>query len=379
MRLRSLDFFRGLTVAFMILVNNPGTRSFIYPPLEHAPWHGCTPTDCVFPFFLFIVGVSFFFSSEKWGHQLSGAALQKILKRTAAIFGIGLLLNWFPFYNFEEGHFKLFENLRIFGVLQRIALSFCLGAIICLLFKKENLILSASGILLFYWAIFYFFGMSGGDPYALEGNAKQQLDLFLLGEKHLYHGFKNAAGVKIAFDPEGLLGMISGAVTVILGFLTGEHIRRRSDSLDLLARDLILFGLAIVSISLVFDLFFPINKPLWTSSYVLYVGGLAMIGLAGCIWVIDKRGWTVGTGPMIIFGSNPLFAFVLSGVLAKLGSIRWIKSGDEYKSTIGWIYKNGFVPIDAFKFGSLLYALFFVSVCFGFCYLLYRKGIFWKV
>jgi predicted acyltransferase len=379
MRLRSLDFFRGLTVTFMILVNNPGSWANIYPPLEHAKWHGCTPTDCVFPFFLFIVGVSFYFSSEKWKHQLTGAAFQKIMKRTAAIFGIGLLLNWFPFYNFNEGHFKLLENLRIFGVLQRIALSFGLGAMLCLSFKTRHLILTSCGILLFYWAIFYFFGIIGGDPYALEGNAKQQLDLFLFGEKHLYHGFENAAGVKVAFDPEGLLGMISGAVTVILGFLTGEHIRRRGKALDLLVRDLILFGLFLVVVARIFDLFFPINKALWTSSYVLYVGGLAMIALAGCIWMLDKRGWVVGTGPMIIFGSNPLFAFVLSGVLVKLGSIQCISDGEKKRSVISWIYQNWFVPIDAFKFGSLLYACFFVAVCFGFSYLMYQKGLFWKV
>lgn len=374
MRYLSLDFFRGLTVAFMILVNNPGSWAHVYPPLRHADWHGCTPTDLVFPFFLFIVGVSMFFSFEKIGHRLNRETALKIGRRTALIFGVGLLLNWFPFFN------KNVADLRIFGVLQRIALSFGLAAVICLGFRWRGLAAVLLGILLGYWAILVLFAAPGADPFALVGNAVQRLDLFLFGEKHLYHGFRDALGERVAFDPEGFLGMISGAATVILGYFTGRQIRFRGPATDSLVRDLLLFGLLLVVVGQIWGLFFPINKPLWTSSYVLNAGGLAMILLAACIWLIDKNGWTSGTGPFIVFGKNPLFAFVLSGILVKTGLLlKWKTADGGSQNALDWIYETIFRPIDGFMFGSLLYAISFVGVCWLVCWLLYRRGIFIKI
>ncbi len=380
MRLLSLDFFRGLTIAFMILVNNPGSWSHIYLPLGHSSWHGCTPTDLVFPFFLFIVGVSFWFSAEKYKQTLTREALQKILKRTAIIFLIGFLLQWFPFVETAPFGWKPLENLRIFGVLQRIALSFGLGAVLCLWVKTRHLLFALVGLLLVYWAFLLFGAAPGGDPFSLEGNAVRRFDLFLVGEKHLYHGFQNNLGERVAFDPEGLLGMVSGAATVIMGFLCGNHICRRGQSLDLLVRDFILFGLAFVAMASIWHLFLPINKPLWTPSYVLFAGGWATIGLGLSIWVLDLRKWVGGAGPFIIFGKNPLFAFVFSAVLYKtIALFSWETAGGGRENGIGWIYKSVFAPIDAFKFGSLLYALSFVSVCFLASYILFRKNIFWKI
>lgn len=379
-RLASLDFFRGATIAFMILVNNPGTWAHVYAPLRHAKWHGCTPTDLVFPFFLFIVGVSFWFSAEKLGFQPSRETWIKIYKRTALIFLVGFLLQWYPFFKTNPFEWKSLENLRIFGVLQRIALSFGIGATICLLVKTRNLLFAVVGLMLIYWALLLLAAAPGVDPFALEGNAVQRLDLFLFGEKHLYHGFENAVGERVAFDPEGLLGAVSGAATVIIGFLCGQHIRRRGKSLDLLVRDFLLFGFGFAALGSIWHLFLPINKPLWTPSYVLFAGGLAIIGLGLAIWMLDLRKWQAGAGPFIILGMNPLFAYVFSGFLYKtLAIFSWTNAAGEPENAIGWIYKNIFAAIDAFKFGSLLYALSFVGVCFLATYFLYRRNIFWKI
>lgn len=383
MRYLSLDFFRGLTIALMIVVNDPGTWAHVYAPLRHAEWHGCTPTDLVFPFFLFIVGVSLWFSFSKFNQRLTPNLTFKILKRTALIFLIGLALNAYPFFG------KDWSALRIMGVLQRIALAYGLGAFLCVLVPRIWLAFVAGLMLAVYWTLLHLGGT--GDPYALETNLVRTLDIALLTEAHLYKGFG------IPFDPEGLLGTLSASVTVILGYLTGSLIAQYNQpsvgetSLDdhaaespntqyNLVYDLLWYGTSLGAAGLLWGLAFPINKPLWTSSYVLYAGGLAMIFLALCVWALDIRGWTRAAKPFLVFGANPLFAFVLSGLLVKtLALIKYTDAAGEVHGAAHWVYQNIFYRIDAAELGSLLYALFYTAVIWAVCWGLYRRKIFIKI
>jgi len=363
----AVDFFRGLTLALMIVVNTPGTWEQVFAPLRHANWHGCTPTDLVFPSFMFLIGVSMWFSFTRYEHRWSAEVGWKILRRTALIFLLGLLMNKFPFY------WKDWGDWRIMGVLQRLGLGYGLAAILVLNLSRRSLLWVSGGILLLYWALLYAFGVSGADPYALETNAVLRLDRWLFGDSHLWHG------EGIAFDPEGVLSTLPAIVTVILGWLSGEMIAYRSTQKDILVRDLLTFGLICGFMGLAWDLFFPINKKLWTSSYVLYVGGISMVVLSACIWLIDVRGWRNGTGFFIAFGANSLFAYLLSEVLAiGLYAIPCAVNGEE-SSIFEWLYVTLFKPIDGGALGSLLFALAFMLVCWGACRWLYERKIFIKI
>lgn len=211
-RYLALDVLRGITIATMITVNNPGSWAHIFAPLEHSKWHGCIPTDLVFPFFLFVVGVSMFFSFSKYNNSLNKESLIKIGKRTLLIFAIGLFLNSFPQWMTD------YSRLRILGVLQRIAIAYGVGSLIVLAVQRKYLPFVGAAILLAYWGILYFFG--GADPYSLAGNVAIPFDKSFLGESHLYKGFG------IPFDPEGLLSTIPAIVTVIIGYITGGIIKQ---------------------------------------------------------------------------------------------------------------------------------------------------------
>ena len=396
MRYLSLDFFRGLTIALMIVVNDPGTWSHVYAPLRHAEWHGCTPTDLVFPFFLFIVGVSLWFSFSKFNQRLTPDLTRKILRRTALIFLIGLALNAYPFFG------KDWSALRIMGVLQRIALAYGLGAFLCVLLPRATLAITGGLMLAVYWTLLHLGG--GADPYSLGTNLVRTLDIALLGESHLYKGFG------MPFDPEGLLGMFPAAVTVILGYLTGSLIAEHSYQLPVISQpvasdqllsdetatggqiaqspntqinlvfDLLWYGTSLGAAGLLWGLAFPINKPLWTSSYVLYAGGLAMIFLAVCVWALDIRGWTRAAKPFLVFGANPLFAFVLSGLLVKtMALIKYTDAEGKSHGALHWVYQNIFYRIDPAEFGSLLYALCYTAVIWAVCWVLYQRKIFIKI
>ncbi len=360
-RYLAIDFFRGLTIAFMIIVNTPGSWGNTYAPLEHANWHGCTPTDLVFPSFMFIIGVSMWFSFGKYDHKWSAALGWKILRRTALLFLIGLLLNKFPIY------WRDWDHWRIFGVPQRLALGYGLASLLVLTLPRKVLIWVSVGILLAYWAILNQFGFPGMDPYSLEGNAVLRIDRWLLGDSHLYHG------ERIGFDPEGLLSTLPAVVTVILGWLSGELMAYRSKQKDLLMRDLLVFGLLCGFVGLGWDLFFPINKKLWTSSYVLYAGGISMVLLAASIWLIDVRGWRNGTGFFLAFGANSLFAYVLSEVLIiTFTNIRWGEDMDLQS----WIYTTVFEPIEGAEFSSFLFAIAYLLLCWLICRWLYVRRIY---
>lgn len=364
-RYLALDVLRGMTVALMILVNNPGSWAHIYSPLEHAKWNGCTPTDLVFPFFLFVVGVSMFFSFSKYGNTLNKESLLKIGKRTLLIFAIGLFLNSFPQWSAD------FSKLRILGVLQRIALAYGIGAVIVLASPRKYLPYIGGAILLLYWGLLYTLG--GPDPFSLEGNAVANIDKAIFGESHIYKGFG------IPFDPEGLFSTIPAIVTVIIGYIIGSVVKDTEKKQ--VPKQLIVFGAAGIIAGLIWALAFPINKPIWTSSYVLYTAGWACLVLALLIWVIDLKGYSKWTSFFVVFGMNPLFIFALSGLWARiLGRMIKITGPDgELMSGSTWLYKQVFLPLAGELNGSLLYAISHVVVFWLIGYVLYKKKIFIKV
>lgn len=371
-RYLSVDFYRGLTIAFMIIVNTPGTWEHVYAPLRHAVWHGCTPTDLVFPSFMFIIGVSMWFSFAKFDRQWSPAAGLKILRRTALIFLIGLLMNNFPFF------WKNWDSWRIMGVLQRLALGYGVASVLVLTLPRKALMVVAAGILLLYWGILNWFAAPGADPYGAEGSAILRLDAWLFGEAHLYRETV-APGLQIPFDPEGLLSTLPAVVTVLLGWWSGELMSRRAAQKDLLVRDLLVLGLMVGFAGLAWDLFFPINKKIWSSSYVLYVGGLSMLLLALSVWLIDIRGWRNGPGFFLAFGANPLFAYIFSEVLViSLYEISW-GTGENATNAQAWIYDTLFRPLEGAEFSSFLFAIVYTLVCWLVCRWLYVRKIYIKI
>lgn len=371
-RYLSVDFYRGLTVAFMIIVNTAGDWRHVYAPLRHAVWHGCTPTDLVFPSFMFIIGVSMWFSFAKFDRHWSAAAGQKILRRTVLIFLIGLLMNKFPFF------WKDWDSWRIMGVLQRLALGYGIASVLVLTLSRRALLIVSAAILLLYWGLLNWFAAPGGDPYMAESSAVLRLDLWLFGESHLYRETV-APGLRIPFDPEGVLSTLPAVVTVILGWLSGELMTDRFKQKDLLVRDLLVFGLIIGFAGLAWDLFFPINKKLWTSSYVLYAGGISMILLAVSVWFIELRGWRNGPGFFLAFGVNPLFAYIFSEVfIITLFAISWTANGIETNAQ-EWIYATFFKPIEGAEFSSLLFALAYMLFCWLICRWLSARKIYIKI
>lgn len=367
-RLRSLDVFRGLTIALMILVNNPGSWSHVYPPLLHAKWHGLTPTDLVFPFFLIIVGISLYLSFSKFNHELTKSGRFKILKRGTLIFLIGLGLNWFPFVG------EPVSELRIMGVLQRIGLSYLIDAFVCLSLPLKQLWKIGALILLAYWGALF---LGGGDaPYSLEQNLVLKIDRVLLGEAHLYGGFG------IPFDPEGILSSFPAAVTIIFGYYLGALIQRESNK-DRLIKKLLLLGAISIFVALCWDIYFPINKALWTSSYVLYTAGIASLVLGILIELIDIRGFTGWTKAFQVFGLNPLIIYVFSGILvtSMYDIFVWTNSAGQTTTLLGWLWTDVFSQItpNHLKLGSFLMALTHLLVCYGLGYWLYVKKLVIKV
>lgn len=383
-RFVTLDVMRGLTVAFMCLVNNPGSWSKIYPPLRHADWFGCTPTDLVFPFFVFCMGCAMAFSLAKFG-SLSREAAWKITKRGLGIFLVGLLLNLYPFYpynvhdetwTFAQNYGYWLQHKRILGVLQRIGLSYIIAGFVILGLKKnvKKISLAALGLFVVYTAVLVIFQGPSGGPFSIEGTFAPKIDIAVFGEDHLYRRYLAPDGNRYWFDPEGLWGSLTGACTAILGFLSGTMIRNsqltygeapseKDSPIGVVAR-LAMAGVASLAAAMILSIWIPISKPLWTPSYVLYAGGWAMLVLAVLSYLIDVRGYEKPFTPAKIFGMNALAAFVFSGVLAKTFS--WI----------GWHPSKYFT---ANEFTSLLYAILFVCVVFCFSWLLYRKKIFIKL
>lgn len=359
-RLVSLDIYRGLTVAFMIIVNTPGSWQYVYAPLRHSEWHGCTPTDLVFPFFLFIVGVSTWFSLGKYGHELNGSSFLRITRRTVSIFALGLFMNIFPYFARD------YSSLRIMGVLQRIALAYGLGALICMTINRNYLWIVTAGILLAYWAMLSFFG--GTDPYSLEGNFVLKVDKVILGSNHLYKGFG------IPFDPEGLLSTIPAICTVIIGFYTGEILGKRSANGKAVLKVLVI-GAALIGLGFLLNKFFPINKPLWTSSYVLYTAGIAMMILAFIYWLADVVKFHKWGLFFVVFGTNALFSYFLAGVWTRLLMLFKVHGNGNEISLYTWFYEKICVPVAGNLNGSLMFAIVQMLFIWIIALILYRKKV----
>jgi predicted acyltransferase len=360
-RLVSLDIFRGLTLAFMIIVNTPGSWEYVYPPLEHSKWNGCTPTDLVYPFFLFIVGISTWYSLKKYGSELNESSLFRIFRRMASIFALGVLLNIFPYFGMD------YSRVRIMGVLQRIALAYGLGAIICLSVRRDYLWIVIAFMLLFYWGLLAFFG--GTDPYSLHGNFVLKTDLAILGKNHLYTGFG------IPFEPEGLLCTIPAIGTVIIGYFIGGMIGKSSASGQTVLK-LLLFGVASAGLGYLWNMVFPINKPLWTSSYVLYSAGLGMIVLSVIYLIADFFKFQSWGTFFRVFGTNAIFAYVLAGIWTRIMLIVKISSGGNTVNLYDWIYTRICVPVAGNLNGSLLFAVLQVLIIWIITLILYKKKVF---
>ena len=381
-RFYSLDVFRGATVALMILVNNPGSWGLIYPPLEHAPWHGCTPTDLVFPFFLFAVGNAMAFVMPKLEAAGEKTFWFKIIKRTLLIFIIGLFLNWFPFIKYDAtGNFvaKPFETLRFFGVLQRIAICYFFASVIVHYFKVRGAFVVSAFILLAYW--FLCVVANPADPFSLKGWFGTNIDKNILGETHMYKG------EGVAFDPEGLMNSFAAIVQVIFGYVVGNYILQKGKTQEML-NGLFVAGCILIVTGLAWDMVFPLNKKIWTSSYVVYTTGLALLTLSVMIYLIefknDKGAWSRFFD---VFGKNALFIFVLSGVLPRLLALIRIPGAldaagkQKYLTPFGWFYEHvckPILPVEP-RFGSLIYALCFIAMMWFFAWLMDRKKIYIKV
>jgi predicted acyltransferase len=369
-RLLSLDVFRGMTVAAMLLVNNPGTWSAVYWPLGHAEWHGWTPTDLIFPFFLFIVGVTTELSLRG---RPQGDAMRRILRRGFLIILLGLLLNAFPFFwwgkidgiadpTFWQRVAYRFDHLRWPGVLQRIGIVYLIAAVIALKTSRRTQIIITIAILVGYWFI-----ITRGPLEPPGATIAAQVDRAVIGEKHVWVSSKT-------WDPEGPLSTIPAVATALLGSLVAAWVRNKQ------MRELLMAGVAGLIGGLLWDQVFPINKGLWTSSFVVFTAGFACVVLALCIWIIDIKGFRRWTWPFVVYGVNPMIAFLLSGIAARLiGSLWKVDVGGKEVSVQAASYKLLFEPYFTPHFASLLWGLSFVLVFLVILGLLYRRGIILKV
>jgi predicted acyltransferase len=377
-RYQSVDFFRGLVVAFMIVVNTPGTLQHVYDPLEHVLWFGCSLADVVFPSFLFLAGVSMWFSFSRFNYRWSAEAGWKILRRTGFIFLLGVLLNKFPLY------WKNPDHWRIMGVLQRIALSYGLASVLALTLSRRMLLLVCGGILLLYWGILTGCAVPGGDPYGMDTNAMFRLDRWIYGMEieavlHIDHWLFGDDyfwhGNGFHFDPEGVLGVLPSIVTVVLGWFCGYLLSRHARRKGRLLRWLALYGVVCGFSGLALGEWMPVSKKLWTSSYVLYAGGVSIILLAACIWLIEIRRWRPGVGFFLVFGANPLLAFILSEAIEQVAFSIPTVQGDAYN----WLYFHSFGLLGVGEFTSLLFALTYMLFCWLICHALYVRRIFLKI
>jgi len=425
-RLVSLDVFRGMTIAGMVLVNNPGTWSAIYSPLAHAPWHGITPTDYIFPFFLFIVGIAIPIALGKRIREgITSKVYLKILQRAAIIFGIGLFMAAFPLVNLTESNipmlakavamlslmatiyfwlvdknreaigaliftavlllgfyfsgyslvFNNFATLRIPGVLQRIAVCYAIVSIIFLHFNWKQMTFIGVGLLLFYWLLMTQIPVPGCEITTIDDkacNLAAYLDRTILTEAHIWKSAK-------VFDPEGILSTLPAIVTTISGVLTGMWLKSEKSDTEKCG-GMFFFGVILCAIGWSWNFFFPFNKSLWTSSYVVYTSGLALCFLGFCYWLIDIKGYQKWTKPFVIFGMNALTLFIFSGLFARFMSI--VKVGELDGKPISiqqWIFNNIYLAIASPINASLFFAISFILFWLFLMWLLYRKRIYIKV
>ena len=386
-RILALDILRGVTIAGMIMVNNPGSWGHIYAPLRHAEWNGLTPTDLVFPFFMFIMGISTYISLKKYNFEFSHAAGMKILKRTIVIFLIGMAIGWFSRFcyywasapddlSFGEKLWAsvwTFDRIRILGVMQRLALCYGAASIIALTMKHKHIPYLIAGLLTGYFILL----MCGNGFAYNETNILSVVDRAILTPAHMYKDN--------GIDPEGLLSTIPAIAHVLLGFCVGRLMvdgNKSEDRASFLNSQLI--TLFLVGVILTFSGFLlsygcPINKKIWSPTYVLVTCGLASSFLALLIWIIDVKGYKKWSMFFEAFGVNPLFMYVLGGVLSILfGSISF-PWGDGSISIHGFLYNIVLMPVFGETAGSLAFALLFIAINWCIGYQLYKRKIYIKI
>ena len=362
----SLDIFRGITLAAMLLVNNPGSWSHVYAPFLHASWHGLTPTDLIFPFFLFIVGAAMYYSMARFAlgagrHKALTIPWGKIAKRTALLFLIGFVLNIYPFN-------QPVENWRIMGVLQRIALCYGVAALLVCVLNTRQLVYCCVALLLGYWALLNVVNL----PYSLNGNVVRLVDIQLFGASHLYQGFG------VAFDPEGLLSCLPAVVSVLAGYLSSAFLNHTKQH-KVQYRSLLFYGLCALILAGLWHVLLPVNKALWTSSYVLATTGFAWLTLAAIIYCYEIKRWRKGLNWAEVYGSNPLFIYVLAWIFAaSLPLLGWTNSAGQTVNlhSLAYQWLSALMPE---KLASLVFALGFVGLFYLLSLLLYKRKIFIKL
>ena len=369
-RLLSLDTFRGMTVALMIMVNNPGDWGHIYAPLEHAEWNGCTPTDLVFPFFLFMVGVAIPFALEKQkDDKLSfGLSIRKILIRSLKLFGLGLFLAAFPRFDLPD--------VRIMGVLQRIAVVYLFCSILFLTTEKKTLIILFSILLVAYYLLITLLPVpdAGAANLVAETNLGAWIDRLILGQKHLYRD--------APWDPEGLFSTLPAIATGISGVLAGKWLHNHETSAAVKTTWLFLWGCIGLVVGWVWnEAGFPINKSLWTSSYVCWTSGMAACILASCYWLIDIKEYKRWTKPFVVYGVNAITVFFLSGLLVRIMSYIKILRADGSKASLHtWLYETLIQPhFTDPKNASLVGAITFILIWLAILTAMYNKRVIVKV
>lgn len=376
-RLLSLDILRGITIAGMILVNNPGSWGSIYAPLRHAEWHGLTPTDLVFPFFMFIMGVSTYMSLRKYDFRLTGASLLKVVRRSVVIFLIGIAIAWLSLTlrRISSGSGVVeaminFDHIRMLGVMPRLAICYGVGSLMALSMHRKALAWTVAALLAVYAAVLLF---CNGLMFSAD-NIIAVIDRAVLGEAHMYSD--TVDGITLKFDPEGLLSTIPSICHMLIGYLCGAMLMQTADNRERTLR-LFIVGAVLTFAGMLLSYGCPINKKIWSPTFVLTTCGLASTLLALLIWVIDIRGHRRWCRFFESFGVNPLFMYCLGAVLSIL--FGFISVGGT--SLHAWLYADVWTPLAGGDkvLGSLLYALAFVALnwCVGF--ILYKKKIYIKI
>jgi predicted acyltransferase len=391
-RLLSLDVFRGMTVAGMLLVNDPGTWSAIFPPLEHAEWNGWTPTDLIFPFFLFIVGITthLSLSARRARGDDDSAIVKQILRRGLIIYLLGFAMAMFPFYQWgaigaipnatpwDRILFRI-EHVRILGVLPRIAIVYVFAALLTLRTTVRQQIIIIAVVLFGYWFAMTLIPVPGENTIGAlllnthDRNLAAYLDRLILGTNHTWIG-------SVTFDPEGPMSTIPAIATAMLGVLAGRWIGLRDKSLLERISGLFAAGAIGMVLGLMWNWAFPINKNLWTSSYVIFTAGMACVALATIMWIVDYANVKWWTKPFVVFGVNPIVAFVGSGVMARLIYTLW-HVNYQGKSVViqNAIYQIVFLPWLPPRVASLAFAIAFVLLWYGILLVLYKRNIILKV